>query len=441
MDRTEADTRNKQDRGAIPTVSRVCRDDTLIELVYDADKRKTALAVSRFGGLWNVEKAVRVETGETLIPYSARNNLIANQCVLLPSQPVEYGLRQELLADIRDFLHRHVDLSPLFEEIAAHYVLMSWVHDAFGEVPYLRLRGDYGTGKTRGLLAIGSLCYRPFFASGASTTSPIFHTLNSFGGTLVLDEADLPYSDARADLVKILNNGTMPGMPVLRTVVNRHKEFNPAAFKVFGPKIIAMRESFKDTALESRFLTEETGMRPLRPDIPIQLPASLKSEAFELRNRLLHFRFCEFAKVRSDTSAIVKDIEPRLNQTALSLLSMVEDPGLRAEIQAWLVSQNERTIADRRATPEAGVVAALVAAFAESDKHHVLLGAITARFNAAHEAAYGHPMTHKWVGYMLRVRLGIATHRSGGVYVVPASEKAKAEALARRFGLSESQPS
>jgi hypothetical protein len=173
----------------------------------------------------------------------------------------------------------------------------------------------------------------------------------------------------------------------------------------------------------------------LRSDVPIQLPPSLKAEALELRNRLLHFRFCEFWKIKSDTSALVEGIEPRLNQTALSLLSMVDEPTLRADIQAWLVAQNERTIADRRAAPEAGVVAALMTAFAASDKHHVLLGAITDRFNDAHETAYGHPMTHKWVGYMLRVRLGIATHRSGGVYVVPASERAKADALARRYGL------
>lgn len=434
MDRPTTEEPSSSERAAVPTVSRICEDGTLIELVYDKLARKTALAVSRFGGLWNIEQSVRIETGETLVPYSAQNNLIANECVLLPSRPVEYGLKDELLADIRGFLRRYVDLSPLFEEIAAHYVLMSWVHDAFGELPYLRLRGDYGTGKTRGLLAIGSLCYRPFFASGASTTSPIFHTLNSFGGTLVLDEADLPQSDTRADLVKILNNGTVPGMPVLRTIVNRHKEFNPAAFKVFGPKVIAMRESFRDAALESRFLTEETGMRPLRPDIPIQLPPSLKTESLELRNRLLHYRFCEFAKIKSDTSAIVEGIEPRLNQTALSLLSMVDDQALRTDIQAWLVSQNDQIMADRRAKPEAGVVAALMAAFAASDKHHVLLGAITDRFNDAHEAAYGHPMTHKWVGYILRVRLGIATHRSGGVYVVPVSERTKVNALARRYG-------
>ena len=182
MEQQAGATQNGEDRANIPTVSRVCRDGTLVELVYDPIKRKTALAVSRFGGLWNIEEAVRIETGETLVPYSAKNNLIANECVLLPSGPVEYGTREELLADIQAFIHRYVDLSPLFEQIAAHYVLLTWVYDAFGELPYLRLRGDYGTGKTRGLLAIGSLCYRPFFASGASTTSPIFHTLNSFDG-------------------------------------------------------------------------------------------------------------------------------------------------------------------------------------------------------------------------------------------------------------------
>ncbi|MEI9933210.1 MAG: hypothetical protein WDM89_22430 [Rhizomicrobium sp.] len=99
---------------------------------------------------------------------------------------------------------------------------------------------------------------------------------------------------------------------------------------MFGPKIIAMRESFKDEALESRFLTEEeTGLRPLRSDIPIQLPPTLKEEALELRNRLLHFRFCELAKIKTDTTVLVDGIDPRLNQTALSLLSVVDDAAVR----------------------------------------------------------------------------------------------------------------
>ena len=41
--------------------------------------------------------------------------------------------------------------------------------------------------------------------SGASTVSPIFHVLEAFNPTLVLDEADFKFSDATADLAKILN--------------------------------------------------------------------------------------------------------------------------------------------------------------------------------------------------------------------------------------------
>jgi hypothetical protein len=420
---------------AIPTVSRVCADQTLIELVYDAAKRTTGLAVSRFGGLWNIEQEVRIETGETLVPYSPKNNLIANECVLLPSGPSEFFTKEELIADIRTFLRRYVDLSPLFEKIAAYYVLLTWVYDAFGEVPYLRLRGEYGTGKTRGLMAIGSLCYKPFSASGASTTSPIFHTLDAFGGTLLFDEADLPYSDARADIVKILNNGTVQGMPVLRTVVNRHKEFNPHAFKVFGPKIVAMRGSFDDRALESRFFTEETGRRPLRADIPIHLPREMKAEALALRNRLLHFRFCNLFKIKPDPTALMVGVEPRLNQTASSLLSLVDDPELRAEIQQAFVADYANTVSERRDTPEVRILQIAHAALANASGANVSVGAIADNFNAAHSAEYGGPRSNRWIGHILRTRLHLTTHKSDGIYVLSASELPKIEALVARMGV------
>ena len=426
---------NEERKHAVPTVSRVCADQTLIELVYDAAKRTTGLAVSRFGGLWNIEQEVRIETGETLVPYSPKNNLISNGCVLLPSGPSEFFTKDELIADIQAFLHRYVDLSPLFEKIAAYYVLLTWVHDAFGEVPYLRLRGEYGTGKTRGLMAIGSLCYKAFSASGASTTSPIFHTLDAFGGTLLFDEADLPYSDARADIVKILNNGTVQGMPVLRTVVNRHKEFNPHAFKVFGPKIVAMRGSFDDRALESRFFTEETGRRPLRADIPIHLPREMKSEALALRNRLLHFRFCNLFSIMADPTALMEGVEPRLNQTASSLLSLVDDIVLREEIQQAFISDYAETVSERRETAEARILKVASAAFTMAEGANVSVGDVTDRFNAEHAAEYGGPRSNRWIGHILRTRLHLTTHKSVGVYVIPATEKSKIEALIARMGV------
>jgi hypothetical protein len=92
--------------------------------------------------------------------------------------------------------------------------------------------------------------------------------------------------------VKILNNGNAKGFPVLRSeATGKSGEFNPRAYEVYGPKLIATRGFFTDRALESRCLTEETGGRPLRDDIPISLPQSFKDEAQSLRTQLLLYRF------------------------------------------------------------------------------------------------------------------------------------------------------
>jgi hypothetical protein len=163
---------------------------------------------------------------------------------------------------------------------------------------------QYDKSKTRALLVIGSICYKPFFASGASTVSPIFHTLDAFRGTLIFDEADFRFSDEKAEIVKILNNGNVRGLPVLRTMMNRQHEFNPQAFQVFGPKIVATRGRYEDRGLESRFLTEEVGSHELRADIPINLPDDFREEARELRNKLLLFRFHRRFETKIDATLV-----------------------------------------------------------------------------------------------------------------------------------------
>jgi len=420
----------------VPTISRICADGTLIEAVFDPGNVKTALAICRPDSEPTIEDHVDLSTGERLIPYSPHNNLLASGCVLLPSDIGEFGDKADMLEAVRAFIHNYVDLSPIFEEIAAHYVLLSWVYDAFNELPYLRFRGDYGTGKTRALLTIGSISYKPFFASGASTVSPIFHVLDTFGGTLVLDEADLRFSDATAELTKILNNGNMVGMPVLRTMSNRHRELNPQAFKVFGPKLIGMREHFADRALESRFLTEETGQRPLRNDISIHLPSSLKIEAQALRNRLLAWRFHARHIVGVDPSRIVPGIAPRLNQTALALLSIVDDEGLCDRIARELVGEAARVLDERASTAEYTVLAAIAEAATISPKAHIALADIARRVSRKISDNLEISFTSKAVGTVIRTKLRLPTVKSHGVYVIPNTARPAIAVLAARYGLA-----
>ena len=247
----------------VATISAVLPDGQLLEMVYDPAEKKTAFVLWQ-GDQWRFEPHWEATPLKRLAPYSPENNLIKHEVVLFPSQPEEYGSEETLLAEVQSFIHRYVDVSPLFEKIASYYVLFSWVYDGFNELPYLRLRGDPGSGKTRFLLTVGSLCYKPIFASGASTVSPLFRIIDAFRGTLIIDEGDFRLSDERAEIVKILNNGNARGFPVLRSEVTPSREFNPTAYTVFGPKLVATRGFFEDRALESRCLTEQMGQQRLR---------------------------------------------------------------------------------------------------------------------------------------------------------------------------------
>jgi len=420
-------------RLARPTASAVCDDGSLIELVYDRIDRTTALAVFR-DGAWSLEASVDLGRNDRCCPFSPNNNLIKNEVVLLPSRPEEYGSHDELLAEISCFIHRYLDVSPLFEKVATYYVLLTWVYDAFNELPYLRLRGDFGSGKTRALLTIGSLCYKAFFASGASTVSPLFHILDAFRGTLIIDEADFRFSDEKAEIVKILNNGNVKGLPVLRTMQTQQREFNPRAFQVFGPKIIAARGSFEDRALESRFFTEEMGQRRLRDGIPINLPDTYKEEALTLRNKLLLYRFRTRHKAKANPTLVDPNLEPRLNQILVPLLSVIDSEATREELRAVASGYQQALVAERASTPEADVLEVVRDLVDDCDGTSIATGIIAARFVERHGANYDRPITPRWIGNLLRRRLRLVTFKSHGVYVLPLSERPKLEILWEKYG-------
>ena len=416
----------------------VLEDGTVVELLFDPVASKTALAVWN-GESWRRENEVTGHGGERLLPYDARNSLIRYEVVLLPSAPEEYGTEADLTRDIQDFIHRYVDVSPAFERIATQYILLSWIYDTFNEVPYLRLRGDYGTGKTRFLLIVGSLCYKPIFASGASTVSPLFHILNAFRGALVLDEGDFRMSDEKAEVVKILNQGSVRGFPVLRTEVSRTGEFNPRAFHVFGPKIVVSRGTYDDRALESRFITEETGQHELRRDVPISLPSAYKDEARALRNKLLLYRFHNRGRRSADESCLDASIEPRLRQMFAPLLAIVDDPTLRRELQARARQYHRDLALDRAMDTEAQVLEVIRDLFERPNVRSVSIKQITETFASRFADEYGERVTNRWIGTIIRKKLGLRPHKSHGVFVVSLSELPKLNRLLERYDLASKQ--
>jgi|TARA_R110002124_G_scaffold150418_1_gene316856 hypothetical protein len=422
--------RNKNQAQGEPVISLVTEGGMLAELLYDSAEGKTGFAVWR-NGKCEFKNTVTV-AGQAYCPYSPGNNILKHKVVLLPSDVQDYGSDDSLIREIEAFLDRYVDLSPEFKRLTCRYILLTWLHDRFNELPYLRLRGDYGTGKTRFLLVVGALCYKPIFANGASTISPLFHLLDAFKGTLILDEADFRFSDEKADMIKILNAGNVRGIPILRTMMTNKKEFDPRAFSVFGPKIIAGRGRYEDPALESRCITEETAPKKLRPDIPLNLPGDYEREALTLRNKLLMYRFRNFHTTSIDPALANPEIDNRLNQIYLPLLSVARDPLVQAEI-ASRQRQGQKDLAAGRC-PSMDIQVLEITRHLIADRP-LPLKEIADAFQVKYGETYPAVVSSRAIGSLLRTRFNLRTSKSHGNYALPVSEQAKLRQLFIRHGL------
>ncbi len=418
----------------MPTASATLPEGELVEMVYDPMGRTTQFVCGN-GDAWRYEKSVSPSPTERLVPYSPMNNLLRHGVVLFPSEPEEYGTEADLVLKIREFLHRYIDVEDDFEQITAYYALFTWVYDAFQEVPYVRVRGGYGTGKTRFLLTLGSICYRPIFASAASTVSPLFRLLDSFRGTLILDEGDFRYSDEKSEVVKILNNGNTRGFPVLRTEVSRQREFDPRAYNVYGPKVIATRGFFEDRALESRCLTEDMRGVSLRSEVPLNLDDVHREQAQKLRNQLLLYRLRNFSRARSLDRAADRDLEPRLKQIFGPLLSVIDDSVARDRIIAKLGKYNEELAEERAEGAEAQILTVIRDLVAKGPAERLSMQDLTDEFAKRFGEEYARRVTPRWIGSIVRRRLGLRTGRSKGVFTVGLEELPKLEALYRRYGV------
>jgi DNA primase len=336
-------------------------DEHLFESIYTPEEERTQFAVRFPNGEIQVVDQLELN-GRTVTPISPYHPAL-RKSVLLPDALGQYDSVKALHREIVAFIHRYLDVDAFYRKLAGYYVLFSWMYDSFQELPYLRALGDYGTGKTRFLLTIGSICYRPIFVAGATTTSPIFRMLSEFRGTLVLDEADFSDSETTADIIKILNIGYAADFDVQRAEKGVDGNFSVGFYEVFGPKVIATRKRFNDKALESRCLTKEMGAIIPRSEIPISLPLGFKDDARALRNKLLHYRLKHWQPTIEVTNEDVdRFVEPRLNQVTVGIKKLIRgtDPALVQEIERFVREYQRQTIADRGMTLAAKVLQAIL---------------------------------------------------------------------------------
>jgi hypothetical protein len=448
----------------MPTIGGLI-DDHLVETLYQPpegaagatarNSGETLFAVRKPDGAIQVAKYADID-GWRYVPPAPESAILIEGVVRFAPRIGEPLSTRELVRKIQALIHTYLDVDVFYETLASYYVLFSWLYDAFNTLPYLRFIGDAGTGKSRALQVVGSLCYRPITVTGAATTSPIFRLLDHYRGTLVMDEGDFKSSDEAADIVKIFNTGYQRSQGIVLRAGAKENDFDPEVFICYGPKVIATRQKFADWALESRCLTKEMGGPTVRQDIPIELPRAFWTEEVpEMQALLLRYRLDHWKpNMELDYSQLDSTIEPRLNQVMLSLVSIVDDPDLQEDLRGFMRKYNEQLISERGLTPTAKVLEAIVAqwdleAQTEEDPGRRDLSLKTLAHRADQlmdfenldedEEYTGRKLTGRKVGEVARTQLQLQTARNSalnGRYCVQWDE-ARLAGLRARYGIDD----
>lgn len=399
----------------IPTAGLVLPCGGIVELVKNTKKDIVDFILHNPNGS-SIQNIDKITAGSKIYVPPVSANIMCtigfgtrSGAVLLPTGPIDYGSVSDLVDEIRFFIHKYVELDEKYELIAAYYVLFTWVFDRFDEVPYLRFfTYDYGSGKSRALETIGSICYRPIFLGGSSTSASMRRMIDAYRGTIVADEQDSASdNDLTTSYTKMLNQGFQRGKPII--VCDQGNNSEPRGFDVFGPKVLVTRTKFNDKALESRFITIFMRQRT-RKDIPLNLPRKdFDKSAIMLRNKLLKFRFDYFHKTTLNSSLVIPNVQDRMNQIMVPLLSVIPDECKQEDLISHITDLDRELKDDQSDSIEADIVRYLSEQWENYDRD-IYVGDVSKGIHTMDsEENLIRPLTARKAGQIIRDRLCFKT--------------------------------
>ena len=401
-------------------------NNLIVEVVYRQKQKEYLFAI--YDGMNTVYQDSIIVDNILYTPL--KSGLVEKGVVLLPSSIEEYSSTAELLNEIKQFIHKYYEYPQNLENLDAYYVLHTWNYDKFAVTPYRRILGDYGTGKTRFLKVVGSICYKPTFISSASSEASIYRMVDVYNGTLIIDEADFANSSLYSTIIRILNSGYQKGSPIIKC----HPEtFEPEAFNVFCPKIIASRQRYDDEALESRCITSEAEICT-RTDIPKSLGTMFQEEALNLRNKLLFYKFRNFrVTVIIDEEFDALPIEPRLKEILLPLASIIDDPAVKKQLSDFALGYQADLIRERGLGLAKLILEAIIVL--HSKQIPLAVGFIA---TAVEERLGSNGLSAKRCGAIIKKELGLRKERKevlGNVPIVVIYDEQKIRKLCPKYGI------
>jgi hypothetical protein len=407
-------------------LGKVLKDGTVIETYYDPEYQYSLLAIKRNEYEDTVENYTYGEI--TYVPKMDAN--IEKGYVQLPSYvPTENVSFDTLFNEVKDFILKYVELDEIKIEIATRYVFMTWVYDRFQRIPYLRIQGTWGTGKSRFLDILAGLTYHSSRLGVGVTYANIFRMLDMYPGTLILDEMDGKGTGKDDLITQILNGGYDRNGFVTRSIQSSGG-YTLETYNAFGPKVIASRQPFDDAALESRILSLVSQPKT-RGDIPKFLPKYEEwEEIIDLRNKLLKFRMDNYFEIdpNNDVEGLEK-YDARTEEILLPIIHVAGETRLPDSVASFADLLIEERMVQKAYSLEGQVAQALADLYKQENPP--LINEIANLVNQKNTSKY--QINPHRAGSIIR-GFGLPTRRTSKGYVVELS-KVNIKLITTQYGI------
>jgi len=155
--------------------------------------------------------------------------------------------QSELWGMIRAEFERFLDVEPIWKDVSATCVLLSYQQEKLVTVPYLYYVGDNESGKSTALQLLECLCYRPMY--GVSVPSAdVYGYLGDSDTIPTILEDEIQGIHKDIDKTKIYKAGYKVGAKVPRTILLEHdrviKYYNTFCFKAFASEKLPFVKGF-----------------------------------------------------------------------------------------------------------------------------------------------------------------------------------------------------
>ena len=282
--------------------------------------------------------------------------------------PEPYGTVWDLYCDIKNFIHKYVQLPADSEVLAALYVMKSSIYDCYDNelMPFIHVLAPFGKGKSRLLKVMAFATPLGYFTVGIRAAA-LKRIAELYKPALFIDELIV----VNSELMEILNGRYNRDSVVTNANTDvQQGENSIVAYDIFGATVYANREIIKDDAIESKSFQISLNFELTRTDIPANIKGRVaeqfEEEARHIRNKLIRFRVDYHDKINDipatfDLKPYKSLIEPRLFQ----LIDFFEEmpslmPELIIDLNNLMLEQIHANVTALMNTPNGMVAASLL---------------------------------------------------------------------------------